>query len=136
MNANKLRTIFNNQLTENDPAIFNVGKGCIDLPGYTIYIQIDNEWYWGSALKQHEVDNDTRQLMLIQNKLLSNKPLPQSKSMFKLTEDQWDNLCCEYAAGVNSKQLAQKYSVSRVSIYRHLAKRNITKQRKHSTSPA
>lgn len=136
MNANKLRNIFNSQLTDRDPAIWNVGKGKIDLPGYTIYIHIDDQWYWGSSLKQHEVDTDTKQLMVLQNKLLSNQPIPTDKSTYKLTEDQWDNLCCEYAGGVNSKILAQKYAVSRVSIYRHLAKRNIKVQRKHSTSPA
>lgn len=134
MDANRLKAIFNSQLTERDPAIYNVGKGYIDLPGYTIYIQIDNQWYWGTTVKQHEVDPDTRQVMLMQIKTLSNKPLPASKSMYKLTPDQWDNLCSEYAAGVNSKTLAKKYSVSRVSIYRHIAKRNIEKQRKHLTT--
>jgi len=131
MNANKLKAIFTHNLSEKDPAIFNVGKGKIDLPGYTIYIKLNDHWYWGSHVKKHEVDWDTRNLMRRQNKLLSKEPLPAVNSTYKLTPEQWNNLCCEYVAGTNSKVLAVKYNVSRVSIYRQLGKRNIKKQRKH-----
>lgn len=136
MKADTLRRLLLQQIMEPDIRLFNVGKGLIELPGYTIYMYRQGEWYWGSTTKRQEVDLETQRKMVNQRAKLDNGPCTESKltGNTKMFHDEWNIVCREYELGASARQLAEKYNVSVVSIYRHLGKRGISMQRKHLTT--
>ena len=136
MKADTLRRLLLQQIMEPDIKLFNVGKGLIKLPGYTIYMYRQGEWYWGSTTKRQEVDYETQRKMIRQRAKLESGPCLESKpsGQAKLFTEEWNIVCREFELGASAKELAEKYNVSVVSIYRHLNKRGISMQRKHLTT--